>query len=656
MVRLNRLAVEGLFSYAARQEVEFSDRTVIVGPNNSGKSNLFRAIGTIADALLRDRGLPPSGISRPGANPRIEADLSLSPDEIGVLAVFFSCRRADEADSRAKMISGPNVEKLRGRMGDITITIEWKRMQDGSVGGPDAEVLFPACGFGLRGGTASNVLRVVPIGAVPRRRTWNLAPFNTFMNEILESGDPRKEAGQFLRSKDAVHHGVELGARGEGDRALEEMERLMRRLGRSGGTVSLTRLLGMLLEVRTVHAAEDRYLPRENVVETFERLALYPGEPDGFEFKYNRALAHGLRAQVSARSPMIKNYENFVEQFFSALADPYDDSEIERYNVIKKRFERLFQDRGLGLELITESLSFKRPRDGREQFPIRRIMVVDKARLRLPLDRVGAGARGVLYLLAAVYGARESVVMLDEPGINLHPTMLQKVVDGMDGQDSGNQILVITHSPDLLRCEMARSGTRIVRVANTNGQSRIYQDTDKTGKDAMDPRGIARIIDPAVFFAKLAVVVEGESDRAVLGLADRMAVKEPKYDLPLNNIAVVGVCGKYGFARCRSLLDKYGIPWIILADEDAKDRFEHYKASWISGDGVEGDGPVFLLKGDLEKFMEEADPDTFAESKQRSKVATALEWAARTLEKNPDGARLPMAEFLDRCLSAASRG
>ena len=61
LVRLNRLAVEGLFSYAARQEVEFSDRTVIVGPNNSGKSNLFRAIGTIADALLRDRGLPPSG-------------------------------------------------------------------------------------------------------------------------------------------------------------------------------------------------------------------------------------------------------------------------------------------------------------------------------------------------------------------------------------------------------------------------------------------------------------------------------------------------------------------------------------------------------------------------------------------------------------------
>ena len=198
-------------------------------------------------------------------------------------------------------------------------------------------MLFPACGFGLRGGTASNVLRVVPIGAAPRRRTWNLAPFNTFMNEILESGDPRKEAGQFLRSKDAVHHGVELGARGEGDRALEEMERLMRRLGRSGGTVSLTRLLGMLLEVRTVHAAEDRYLPRENVVETFERLALYPGEPDGFEFKYNRALAHGLRAQVSARSPMIKNHENFVEQFFSALADPYDDSEIERYNVIQEK-------------------------------------------------------------------------------------------------------------------------------------------------------------------------------------------------------------------------------------------------------------------------------------------------------------------------------
>ena len=86
-----------------------------------------------------------------------------------------------------------------------------------------------------------------------------------------------------------------------------------------------------------------------------------------------------------------------------------------------------------------------------------------------------------------------------------------------------------------------------------------------------------------------------------------------------------------------------------------KDRFGPYEVSWISKDGVEGDGPVFLLKGDLEKFIEETDPDTLAESKQRSKVATALEWAGRTLEKNPDGARLPVAEFLDRCLSAANR-
>ena len=130
----------------------------------------------------------------------------------------------------------------------------------------------------------------------------------------------------------------------------------------------------------------------------------------------------------------------------------------------------------------------------------------------------------------------------------------------------------------------------------------------------------------------------------------------PKYNLPLNNIAVVSVCGKYGFGGCRKLLDKYGIPWIILADGDAEDMFDPKEVSWISKDGVGGDGPVFLLKGDLEKFMEETDPDTFEEFRHRRKVVRALEWAARTLEKNPDGACLPLVEFLDRCLSAASRG
>ena len=648
MVRLNRLAVEGLFSYAERQEVEFSERTVIVGPNNAGKSNLFRAISMLADALLHDRNLSASKISRPDANPRIEADLSLSPDEIGMLAVFFSCSRADEKDSRAKMISGPNAEKLRGCIGGMTIKIEWK-MQDGSSGGPDAEVLFPACGFGLKGGTIGDVLRVVPMGVAPSQSLSNLVPFNTFMNAILESGDPAREAGRFLRSKDVVHREVELGARGEADRSMAEMDLLMRKLNRSDRAVSLTRLLGIMLQERIVHADEDRCLPRENVAETFDSLALHPGEPEGFEFKYNRVLLHGLRAQVSARSPMLKNYENSIGRFFSALADPYDDSEMKRYDMIKKRFERLFQNRGLGLELITEYVSVKRPRDGSERFPIRRITIVDKARsVRLPPDRVGAGARGVLYLLAAVYGAKDSVVMLDEPGINLHPTMLQEVVDSIDERDSGNQILVITHSPDLLRCEMDRDA-HVVHVGNAGGQSRICQDAYKTIRHKRAPRETGHIIDPAVFFARRAILVEGESDRTLLEISGRMAAKEPKYNLPLNNIAVVSVRGKRNFKTYTTLLDECGISWRILADKDAESEFQSGAVSWVSKDGVEGSGPIYILKGDLEAFMRDIDPDIFAKSGKPSKVRSVLEYTRLMLEKNPDYVS-PVAEFLDRCV------
>ena len=648
MVRLNRLAVEGLFSYAERQEVEFSERTVIVGPNNAGKTNLFRAIGMLADALLHDRSLPASEISRPDANPRIEADLSLSSDEIGVLAVFFSCSCADEKDSRAKMISGPNVEKLRDSIGDMTIKIEWK-MQGRSGGGPDAEVLFPACGFGLKGGTASNVLRVVPMGAAPRQRLSNLVPFNTFMNAILESGDPQSEAGRFLQSKDVVHREVDLYTHCKAGRSVAEMRLLMRKLNISDRAVSLTRLLGIMLQERIVHAAEDRYLPRENVAETFDSLALHPGEPEGFEFKYNKGLLHGLSAQVSARSPMLKNYENDVERFFSALADPYDDSEMERYDMIKKRFERLFQDRGLGLELITEYVSVKRPRDGSGQFPIRRITVVDKARsVRLPLDRVGAGARGVLHLLASVYGAKDSVVMLDEPGINLHPTMLQEVVDSMDERDSGNQILVITHSPDLLRCEMGRDA-HVVHVGNAGGQSRICQDAYKTIRHKKKPRETGHIIDPAVFFAKRVILVEGESDRALLEISGSIAAKDPKYNLPLNNIAVVSVHGKRNFKTYMTLLDECGTSWRILADKDAESSFQSDAVSWVSKDGVEGSGPIYLLKGDLEAFMRDMNPDISAKSRKTSKVRSVLEYTRLMLEKNHDYVS-PVTEFLDRCV------
>ena len=653
LVRLKKLVVEGLFSYSERQSIEFLDRVVIVGPNNGGKSNLFRIIDILADALSSPSGLSDSQVSESAGNPSIEAEISLSPGETGMLADFLACGYNDEKDSTIEMIAMPNTDKAAGCLDSAVIKLGWEKNPDGSAGSPTVEIRFPKCGLVCKGELVGSSLDVVT-ARVPYDETGSgHVQLNEVMRTILQADDPKEAAESFLKSNRAIHHPVDFDAKRIDAESRPKVTALTHRLNSAGGAISLPRLFGIILG-RIVHATENRNLLQDEVKETFERLFLRSYEHGEFETKYNRALLDRLEAHSLAPTDALENDGRNIAQLLFSLKNSPRRSDTERYDAIKGRFERLFSDQRLTIEPIVEYPVVDPPLDHSVRFPQTRLVIADKNLSRhLPLGQVGAGARGVIYLLTAVYGAKDSVVMLDEPGINLHPTMLQKVMNIIDEQDSGNQILVITHSPDLLRHEMARKGTGIVRVGNSNGQSRICQDADRTGRD---PRGISHTVDAEVFFAKLAILVEGESDRAMLGLADRMAVKEPKYDLPLNNIAVVGVCGKYGFEGCRKLLDKYCIPWIILADEDAKDRFKPDEVSWISKDGVEGDGPVFLLKGDLEKFMEDADPDTFEEFRHKTKVARALEWAGRTLEKNPDGASLPVAEFLDRCLSAAGRG
>lgn len=647
MVRLKKLAVEGLFSYAARQEIEFSDRTVIVGPNNAGKSNLFRAVNMLADALRHDLHLPVSKMSQSGGDPRIEAEISLSQCEVDILVDFFSCGKMKDEDPKAQEIFEPNLEKLGRYLDNVTVKIGWKRMPDGTGGNMNAAVVFPECGFGFKAGSRGFSLQVVRADGTPGDQSSH-ASFNEFMNAILESDDPKNESELFLRSKFVTHHSVQFDRHGMADDPPAKLQDLMfnLNLNKSSGSVSLIQVIATMLARRIVHATENRNLIRDDV-EELERLALE--DQEGSAAEYDRALLDTFRADSMAPADELKPDGSNMARFLFALKNSPDFSSVERYNKIKSRFERLFEDPKLSIEPIEERRIITKAGGG-EPFPDRRVMIVDEASSKhLPLEQAGAGVRNVLYLLAAVHGTKESIVMLDEPGINLHPTILHGVMDNVYKQDSGNQIFVITHSVDLLRYEMSRN-SHVAHIGNAGGQSRICQDAYKTIKLKKEPREVAHVIDPAVFFARRVILVEGESDRAMLDISGYMAVKDPKYNLPLNNIAVVGVGSKYNFETYRKLLDECGISWRILADGDAKDVFEHDPVSWVCKDGVEGSGPIYLIKGDLEEFMEAMDPDICRQSKKRSKVATALEYEKLMIEKNPDCAPPPIVKFLDRCV------
>ena len=662
MVRLKRLAVEGMFSYTERQEAVFSGRAVIVGPNNAGKSNLFRIIDVLADELLHKRNLPASKTSESDHNPCIEVDLSLSPGEIDTLADFFSC-------STQPIISDPDMvltygaEDNRSCLGNISIKIEWERVPKGLGANPRIEMEFPECGFALRGPLDTEEFVAEPIGG--ERLTERLpryVHFNMFVKEILESDDPKSSAESFFQSKDTIHYPVSFSIDDIDLKSQLKVKDLMRWLDIETGSIALPRVLGTMLKKGTVHATENRNLLQDEVAEMFDHLAISTADSDGFGYRYNSELLDMFAYNSLNHTDTLKNDGSNIAQFLFSLKNSPDRRDTGRYRAIEERFRRMFRDQDLAIEPILEYPVVDSLGGGRRRFPRPRLAVADgRMRERLSLEQVGAGVRGVIYLLAAVYGTKDSVVMLDEPGINLHPAMLREVMEEMEEDGSNNQILITTHSPELLDYEMFDRGSDVFHVSKKGGSvilgPRSNGDVDEWLKEERER--LKHQIDVRAFFAHLAILVEGRSDQSVLlGVAEYKAKKDPKYNLSRQNVAVIDAHGKDNFEKYMDLLGAYGIPCVVLADrDDGNDKherlFEGRETAKFPPDREPGTGAdIVLVKNNLESLMEATDRNAFKRAKKAgrgSKVAAAIEFCRIVREKDPQKLR-PFASFLDYCI------
>jgi ABC-type transport system involved in cytochrome c biogenesis ATPase subunit len=194
------------------------------------------------------------------------------------------------------------------------------------------------------------------------------------------------------------------------------------------------------------------------------------------------------------------------------------------------------------------------------------VLVQDGEQHRI-VQFAGAGIQEALFLATLIAGAPGRTIVLDEPAVNLHPTMQRRLAHHLADVHG----IVITHSPDLVPCSRIEDLDRVVRLIPHPDGTRVASlpahNRDRLGewlKNLMlsDVR--------ALLFASAVILCEGATDLGALEWWwQGGTVGHDLVDPQGANIAMIDVGGDNNFGGYVNYLEAFRIPWAAVADGPA---------------------------------------------------------------------------------------
>ena len=176
---------------------------------------------------------------------------------------------------------------------------------------------------------------------------------------------------------------------------------------------------------------------------------------------------------------------------------------------------------------------------------------------------------------------RSTILAVEEPELYLHPQMERKMRDVLYDLATSDsyQVICTTHSPVFLN--MADKHRAIVRLEKdwSTRQVTKHQVTTEvyTGDTASDRKKYLRMVldfDPSaneLFFAKRVVLVEGDTEMAVLPEAAKLLGIFDKYPHLKHDVTFVNCHGKWTIPAFQEMLNHFQIEYFVLHDQDSQD-------------------------------------------------------------------------------------
>ncbi len=174
--------------------------------------------------------------------------------------------------------------------------------------------------------------------------------------------------------------------------------------------------------------------------------------------------------------------------------------------------------------------------------------------------RMGEGFKRLFVILFYIFHPQYKIILIDEPEIHLHPSIIKKFLYFLEKNHYGKQILFTTHHPTFIQAKYLPNVWRIAR--NDNKSTSLFGFHEK---DVDLDRLVQEINDDnsGMLFADKVLLVEGVSDAIFMREMINRFYRKDK------DIKVVYTRGKGSVDLYASLCDIFNIPYALMLDSDA---------------------------------------------------------------------------------------
>ena len=234
-----------------------------------------------------------------------------------------------------------------------------------------------------------------------------------------------------------------------------------------------------------------------------------------------------------------------------------------------------------------------------------------------PAMTMGTGFQnGLVVALSRVYNklvGQGSILIIEEPEIYLHPqarkyfySTLKRILQ------EGTQVIYTTHSSEFVSLD-APETINVVRKNPTDG-TKVSQGLNHQWTDNEEFKFSLRFNTERneLFFSDRVMLVEGLTEKRCVPYAFQLN----GFDINKENISIIDCDGADGIEFISNILTIFGIPFVMLADKDTKNK--NLKAIEKRNEILSRIGNVFFLDPDFEGAFSVKKDET------RSKVSSGL--------------------------------